>query len=68
MSSTHSKIFSSGGKFWLKDVGSTNRTWLRISAESERSDDVPIVVGDVIKIGSTVLVVHYPDLKRFPVP
>mmetsp|Transcript_18316 Transcript_18316/g.2971 ORF Transcript_18316/g.2971 Transcript_18316/m.2971 type:complete len:133 (+) Transcript_18316:781-1179(+) len=68
MSSMHAKLFTANGKFWLQDVGSTNRTWLRISAEGEKSEDTPVVVGDVIKIGSTVLVVHYPDLSRFSVP
>jgi len=38
----------------LTDVGSTNRTWLRLSAEGEQSSLHPLKVGDYIKIGSTV--------------
>jgi pSer/pThr/pTyr-binding forkhead associated (FHA) protein len=61
MSSHHADIVLRNGKFWLNDVGSTNRTWRRISAEGEPSENVPVVVGDVIKIGSTVLLVQMPD-------
>lgn len=61
MSSFHAEIVLKNGKFVLNDVGSTNRTWQRISAESENSESFPIVVGDVLKIGSTVLLVQLPD-------
>jgi pSer/pThr/pTyr-binding forkhead associated (FHA) protein len=61
MSSYHAEIVLRNGKFVLNDVGSTNRTWQRISNEGEPSDGFPIVVGDVIKIGSTVLLVQLPD-------
>ena len=64
MSNFHAKIqYSSGqedGKpqgFYLQDVGSTNRTWLRLAAEGEISALHPLKVNDIIKIGSTVFVV-----------
>ena len=61
MSSFHAEILLRNGKFVLNDVGSTNRTWQRISPEGEPSDGFPIVVGDVLKIWSTVLIVQLPD-------
>ena len=61
MSSFHAEISLRNGKFVLTDVGSTNRTWQRISAEGEMSEEFPIVVGDVLKIGSTVMLVQLPD-------
>lgn len=66
MSNFHAKISycpggtESGGKqqgFYLQDVGSTNRTWLRLSAEGEVSALHPLKINDIIKIGSTVFVV-----------
>jgi hypothetical protein len=51
-------------------VGSTNRTWLRLSAEGEQSSLHPLRVNDIIKIGSTVFVVQSNDianLKNMPV-
>jgi pSer/pThr/pTyr-binding forkhead associated (FHA) protein len=56
--------------FYLQDVGSTNRTWLRLSAEGEQSNLHPLRVNDIIKIGSTVFVVQSNDignLKNMPV-
>ncbi len=56
--------------FYLQDVGSTNRTWLRLSAEGEQSSLHPLRVNDIIKIGSTVFVVQSNDignLKNMPV-
>ena len=64
MSSFHAEIILRNGKFVLNDIGSTNRTWRRISAEGEPSDNIPIVIGDVIKIGSTVLLVQLPDASQ----
>jgi len=43
--------------FYLQDVGSTNRTWLRLSSEGEVSNLHPLKINDIIKIGSTVFVV-----------
>ena len=72
MSNFHAKItYDSTAKiFKLTDVGSTNRTWLRLSSEGEQSSLHPLKVGDIIKIGSTVFVVKSPDitnLKTMPV-
>ena len=79
MSNYHAKISykaggGSGGSnqrgFYLTDVGSTNRTWLRLSAEGEQSSLHPLKVGDILKIGSTVFVVESSDihnLKYMPV-
>lgn len=56
--------------FYLTDVGSTNRTWLRLSPEGEQSGLHPLKVGDILKIGSTVFVVESSDihnLKNMPV-
>ena len=61
MSSFHAEIAYKNNKYILNDIGSTNRTWRRISAEGEQSDSFPIVVGDLIKIGSTVLIAKLPD-------
>ena len=43
--------------FNLRDVGSTNRTWLRLSEESEKSYLFKLKFGDFIKIGSTVMLI-----------
>ena len=54
----------------MTDVGSTNRTWLRLSAEGEQSALHPLRVGDILKIGSTVFVVESSDihnLKYMPI-
>ena len=79
MSNYHAKIsYKVGGGpggssqrgFYLTDVGSTNRTWLRLSAEGEQSSLHPLKVGDILKIGSTVFVVESSDihnLKYMPV-
>ena len=76
MSNFHAKIVyydaNSGMQegFYLQDVGSTNRTWLRLSAEGEQSNLYPLKVSDIIKIGSTVFVVQPNDianLKNMPV-
>jgi len=48
----------------LQDVGSTNRTWLRLAAEGEVSALHPLKVNDIIKIGSTVFVVQNNDLAN----
>jgi predicted component of type VI protein secretion system len=69
MSNFHAKISyqAEGGDkqagFYLQDVGSTNRTWLRLSAEGEISQLHPLKVNDIIKIGSTVFVVQSNDIN-----
>lgn len=77
MSNFHAKISyhnsipgQSTGGFLLTDVGSTNRTWLRLSAEGEQSSLHVLKVGDYLKIGSTVFQVESSDihnLKNMPV-
>lgn len=60
MSNFHAKITydesanNGRGQYYLEDVGSTNRTWLRLSAEGQMSVKYKLVVCDIIKIGSTV--------------
>mmetsp|Transcript_30205 Transcript_30205/g.29884 ORF Transcript_30205/g.29884 Transcript_30205/m.29884 type:complete len:277 (+) Transcript_30205:337-1167(+) len=66
MSSFHGKITYDNGTFYLTDIGSTNRTWRRLSGEGQKSEPYPLLVGDVIKIGSTVLVVQLPDSSQLP--
>jgi len=60
MSNYHARILfdSSNGTYILEDVGSTNRTWLRLSNEGERSINHQLSMGDIIKIGSTVFLVQ----------
>lgn len=68
MSSYHAKLYLENGNFWLHDVGSTNRTWLRLSPENERSQPHPLIVGDILKIGSTVMLVQVPDISQLLIP
>lgn len=64
MSNFHAKITfdptfnQNNGGYFLEDVGSTNRTWLRLSAEGQMSQKFKIFVSDIIKIGSTVFLVQ----------
>mmetsp|Transcript_49094 Transcript_49094/g.56438 ORF Transcript_49094/g.56438 Transcript_49094/m.56438 type:complete len:475 (+) Transcript_49094:126-1550(+) len=60
MSSFHAKLFRKNSAFWLMDIGSTNRTWLRLSKESCRSGPAGISTNEIIKIGSTVFIVQDP--------
>ena len=69
MSNFHAKISYHNGDndkpdgFYLQDVGSTNRTWLRLSAEGEVSQLHALKINDIIKIGSTVFVVQSNDIN-----
>lgn len=64
MSNFHAKITHENeienerGNYFLEDVGSTNRTWLRLSAEGQMSVQYKLEVCDIIKIGSTVFLVQ----------
>jgi len=60
MSNYHARILfdPSNGTYVLEDVGSTNRTWLRLSNEGEKSINHQLSMGDIIKIGSTVFLVQ----------
>eukprot|EP00742_Colponemidia_sp_Colp-10_P005563 GILJ01005946.1.p1 GENE.GILJ01005946.1~~GILJ01005946.1.p1 ORF type:complete len:633 (+),score=87.92 GILJ01005946.1:94-1992(+) len=55
---------SSMASFLLWDVGSTNRTWQRLSAEGCQSGPVPLRWGDIIKIGSSLFLVQKPDEEQ----
>ena len=68
MSSRHGHIFLQDGTFLLEDLGSTNKTWVRLSEEGARSREMPLAVGDVIKVGTTVLTVLPPDMSHFQSP
>lgn len=50
--------------FYLQDVGSTNRTWLRLSSEGEVSQLHLLKINDIVKIGSTVFVVLSNDINQ----
>lgn len=71
MSNFHAKItYQKPGEgraegFYLQDLGSTNRTWLRLSSEGEQSSLQPLKINDIIKIGSTVFVVQTNDMQNF---
>lgn len=60
MSNYHARILfdQSNGTYILEDVGSTNRTWLRLSNEGEKSINHQLSMSDIIKIGSTVFLVQ----------
>jgi predicted component of type VI protein secretion system len=55
LSSKHGRILFEKRNFYVEELGSTNKTWLRISGEGEPSIEYSIHIDDVIKIGSTVL-------------
>jgi predicted component of type VI protein secretion system len=66
MSNNHAKISYRPGHdegFFLVDVGSTNRTWLRLSPEGDQSGWHGLTVGDILKIGSTVFLVQPNDMN-----
>mmetsp|Transcript_20370 Transcript_20370/g.20073 ORF Transcript_20370/g.20073 Transcript_20370/m.20073 type:complete len:166 (+) Transcript_20370:151-648(+) len=73
MSNYHARILydPSNGTYILEDVGSTNRTWLRLSNEGERSVNHELGLNDIIKIGSTVFLVQQirkvPDSGNMPI-
>lgn len=66
MSSHHGEIVLVNGVFMLTDLNSTNKTWVRLSMEGERSAAYSLVVGDVIKVGITVLMVMAPETVPQP--
>ena len=45
-------------QIFLEDVGSTNSTWLRLSAEGQMSLKYKLQAHDIVKIGSTVFLVQ----------
>lgn len=64
MSAFHAKVYVEDSRFYLVDVGSSNKTWMRLSPEGERSDLYPLVQGDVIKLGASVLQVQEPNVSQ----
>lgn len=58
VSSKHAHISYSNGKFYLNDEGSTNKTWVRLSGEAEKSNPFEILNGDVIKLGKSVFLIQ----------
>lgn len=54
----HARISYSGGKYYLRDLGSRNGTWVagkRISVSKQESEDIEIGHGTLIQIGKTKL-------------
>lgn len=57
----HARISYSGGKYYLRDLGSRNGTWVggkRISVSKQESEDVEVGHGTLIQIGKTKLLCH----------
>lgn len=61
LSAKHGHIFFENNGFYVEDLGSTNKTWRRISPEGDTSKEFPIYLDDFIKIGSTLLQVAVPE-------
>jgi len=53
LSNTHTKISFSDSKFIVEDLGSTNGSWLRMSAEGERSRPYELLDGMIFKVGAS---------------
>lgn len=58
MSAEHCLIFKKETFFYLKDLGSRNKTWIRLSPEGEFSDEYLLREGDFIKIGFIIFYVQ----------
>lgn len=58
MSAEHCLIYKKNNFFYLKDLGSRNKTWIRLSPEGEFSDEYYLKEGDFIKIGFIVFFVQ----------
>lgn len=57
-SQLHARIFRQDGQFFVEDLGSTNKTYLRRKGTQHREQvvgSVPLRVGDCLMIGKTVL-------------
>ena len=59
MSSIHANIFLKKNFFFLEDLNSCNKTWIRLSSEGEFSEEYSLSLNDFIKIGTSVFVVQY---------
>ena len=55
MSNLHCKIYLVHDKFLLEDMESTNGTWLRLSPESTRSNNIALKDRMVFKIGNSAM-------------
>jgi len=53
LSNTHTKISFSDSKFIVEDLGSTNGSWLRMSAEGEKSRPFELLDGMIFKVGAS---------------
>lgn len=51
ISRQHCRIYRDEGRYWIEDLGSTNRTWLN----DEQVDRAPLKDGDLVRISQTVL-------------
>lgn len=57
----HARLSFNNGKYFLKDLGSRNGTWVggkRISVSKQESEDVEIGHGTLVQIGKTKLLCH----------
>jgi pSer/pThr/pTyr-binding forkhead associated (FHA) protein len=67
MSSFHAEIFIKKNSFYIKDINSTNNTWIRLSPEGEFSDGHSLTAGDLVKIGMVIFLVE-PSTKKLSSP
>jgi diguanylate cyclase (GGDEF)-like protein len=51
ISREHCRVFLDQGRYWVEDLGSTNRTWLN----DEEIERAPLRDGDLVRISQTVL-------------
>lgn len=57
----HARISFNNGKYFIKDLGSRNGTWVggkRISVSKQESEDIEIGHGSLVQIGKTKLLCH----------
>jgi len=62
VSRSHCRIKKSNDKFWIKDLHSTNKTFVN---EKVISVEKKLQIGDIIKIGNTALI--FTDQEDMPV-
>lgn len=56
----HAEITGSHGKYYLKDFGSTNGTWIN-NRKIPTYQQIPVYSGDQLRFGHLVLVVRFPQ-------
>jgi pSer/pThr/pTyr-binding forkhead associated (FHA) protein len=64
MSVEHAELYSENGSFFIRDLGSHNQTWIRLSNEGEKSEFYYLQQGDFIKIGFIVFLVMKSHTSR----